>query len=341
MPGKSSKLLRFLQNSDTGTSAVFWAGGIVVLYQLEETLGRHIPCPCMSAASNVQYVWMFFSIPATILFVLGVLLQFEQKKCQESESNWRKEWNWRTFCCFNSFRAWKHECCSTKLVMIIIVIFCKALSLSLIWIGMLFLDGDYYACSMIMDNAKVNSTICSKLSCEQNPTFFLHEYGRLCDDSRVIGISLHCTLVLMAALILFYDICKADDTQPQIEYKHKYQFKYIKENNKLIMEPLESGMSEAIQTGSENMKKLISTIIDVVFEIHQNNYATYMSDQQQTQSSPSSEREKIIPRLPLLTTISIKTASDKDESIIEVHYTVRENMTEGSQQEDEGSQNVP
>ncbi|GCC31342.1 hypothetical protein chiPu_0009799 [Chiloscyllium punctatum] len=205
---------------------------------------------------------------------------------------------------------------------------------------MLFLDGDYYACSMIMDNAKVNSTICSKLSCEQNPTFFLHEYGRLCDDSRVIGISLHCTLVLMAALILFYDICKADDTQPQIEYKHKYQFKYIKENNKLIMEPLESGMSEAIQTGSENMKKLISTIIDVVFEIHQNNYATYMSDQQ-TQSSPSSEREKIIPRLPLLTTISIKTASDKDESIIEVHYTVRENMTEGSQQEDEGSQNVP
>ncbi|XP_060707032.1 uncharacterized protein LOC132832860 isoform X2 [Hemiscyllium ocellatum] len=338
MPGKSSKLLRFLQNSETATSAVFWSGGIVVLYQLKEVIGRQIPCPCTSAASNVQYVWMFFSLPAIMLFVFGVLLQCEQQKCPESGCYWRKEWNWRTFCCFNSFQAWKRECCSTKLAKVILVIFCKALSLSLIWIGLLFLDGNYYACSMIMKNAKVNNTICAKLTCERNPRFFLHEYGRLCNHSRMIGISLHCILVLVAALILFYYICKADDTKPQTEYQHKYRFKYIKENNERIMEPLESGMSEAIQTGSENMKKLISIISDVVFEIHQNNYATYMSGQQ-TQSSPSSEREKIIPRLPLLTTISIKTASDKNESIIGVHYTVREDMTEGPQHEDEGSQN--
>ncbi|XP_043533999.1 uncharacterized protein LOC122541361 [Chiloscyllium plagiosum] len=275
----STKLILFLKNSNSGTSAICWIVGSLVLYTLEEITERQIPCPCTSANSNYAYACMVFSIPAVVLLLIAMMFQCKEKYGNLERETWRESLNWRKF------------------VKVISVIFYKSVSLSLIWIGILFLDGDYYACSKKMDNVKVNSTICSKLSCEWNPSIFLLEYGHLCDYSRLIGVGILTTWVVLAGLVLFCPLCQPDEEH---QTKHKYHIKFIKETQGQG----DTRITETLPSSSTNEDNVISLLKS---------------------------------RLPTPFTATIKTVSDKDESTIEVNYTVRENTTDESQQEAEGS----
>ncbi|XP_060706738.1 uncharacterized protein LOC132832670 isoform X3 [Hemiscyllium ocellatum] len=160
-----TQLILFPNNSNSA-SAVRWIVISIVLYILEEITEKQIPCPCTSPDANSESYRMVFAIPAVLLFFLAMVLQ-HKKKYKNFEEIWEE--------------CQRCQECESKAFA---VSFCKSVSLSIIWIGILFLDGDYYACSQNMNDEKMNSTICSKLSCERNPDIFLPEYGRNCNYSR-------------------------------------------------------------------------------------------------------------------------------------------------------------
>ncbi|XP_060706737.1 uncharacterized protein LOC132832670 isoform X2 [Hemiscyllium ocellatum] len=205
-----TQLILFPNNSNSA-SAVRWIVISIVLYILEEITEKQIPCPCTSPDANSESYRMVFAIPAVLLFFLAMVLQ-HKKKYKNFEEIWEE--------------CQRCQECESKAFA---VSFCKSVSLSIIWIGILFLDGDYYACSQNMNDEKMNSTICSKLSCERNPDIFLPEYGRNCNYSR------HQT-------------------------KHTYHIKLIEATQGRITEPLPHA-----STNEDNMISLLQSRLPISF----------------------------------------------------------------------------
>ncbi|XP_060706736.1 uncharacterized protein LOC132832670 isoform X1 [Hemiscyllium ocellatum] len=230
-----TQLILFPNNSNSA-SAVRWIVISIVLYILEEITEKQIPCPCTSPDANSESYRMVFAIPAVLLFFLAMVLQ-HKKKYKNFEEIWEE--------------CQRCQECESKAFA---VSFCKSVSLSIIWIGILFLDGDYYACSQNMNDEKMNSTICSKLSCERNPDIFLPEYGRNCNYSRRIGAGLLTTWVILVL------ICYLFQPDEQHQTKHTYHIKLIEATQGRITEPLPHA-----STNEDNMISLLQSRLPISF----------------------------------------------------------------------------
>ncbi|XP_038672638.1 calcium homeostasis modulator protein 5-like [Scyliorhinus canicula] len=210
--GIISQLKEFLQNNN---SVVVIQNTVLflILYGLEELLEKHIPCPC-STEANFIYAWMFFLFPSLILLMMSLLLHFELHQCY--------------WCCRCGSTAKKrtpgqgpaemdmedpektpekepekgHQCDITP-----VISFFRILMAPVLWLSILFLDGDYYTCAEIMKDEKVKNTTCAEFNCKGDPHHFISGQQRHCDKSRLIGGNLIFTFLALLLLLYFIRYC--------------------------------------------------------------------------------------------------------------------------------------
>ncbi|XP_043534005.1 calcium homeostasis modulator protein-like [Chiloscyllium plagiosum] len=192
---------------------------VLILYGLQILLDKHIPCPCTGHEQNLNFARLFFCVPSVILLLMRLLLQLDSH-----------QWH-----CYEDCRtSWKFILIYSKLVF-------QLFLPSVIWICVLFLDGDYYACSVIMENGTVSGQTCAKFSC-QKP---LHQE---CDHSRYIGsifISVFLVALLITSCLSYCTCCNTEN------YYYKYQCDAMHKKEKLIME-------EVKRRADEKAKKLFN-----------------------------------------------------------------------------------
>ncbi|XP_072329655.1 uncharacterized protein [Scyliorhinus torazame] len=211
---KITQLREFFKNSN---SVVVIQNTVLflILYGLEELLEKHIPCPCSTGANSI-YAWMFFLFPSIILFMISLLLHFELHQCYwccrcggtakkrtpgqgpaEMETEAPKETS-------EEVPEKGHQCDIAP-----VISFFRILMAPVLWISILFLDGDYYTCAEIMKDEKVKNTTCAEFNCKGDPHHFVSGQQRHCDKSRLIGGNLIFTFVAVLLLLYFINYCAA------------------------------------------------------------------------------------------------------------------------------------
>ncbi|XP_059495594.1 uncharacterized protein LOC132206235 [Stegostoma tigrinum] len=171
-------LKELLLSNGLGARTLFGTVLFLVLSGLEELLERQMPCPCTSLDSNHTYTGLFFGFPAVILLLISLLLQFELYQfrfcCERGSGNTGAHQETSIF---------ERQCCF--LVCKSLLLLWKILIPPILWISILLLDGDYYACAKI-DITEVGNTTCAKFQCDRGLGSFLTGQRHHCDLSRQV-----------------------------------------------------------------------------------------------------------------------------------------------------------
>ncbi|XP_048376271.2 calcium homeostasis modulator protein 5-like [Stegostoma tigrinum] len=191
----------------------------LILFGIKTLMEKEIKCPCEQHL-NLYYILVTFVVPVIVLLILGFMLQCNLLK---------------QFC--------KHQelCCSTFLLVL------KASTPAVVWIVLLFLDGDYYSCSKLIGK---NETQCG-LKCNEKPRAALEKH---CITSQLIG-----GMVLVSFLIALFIVhcfrCKYNDHD--MEYVLEFGNICEKEKGNLMMEKLKD---KALKHAEEECENTLSTL---------------------------------------------------------------------------------
>ncbi|XP_060706629.1 uncharacterized protein LOC132832555 [Hemiscyllium ocellatum] len=213
---------KHLMDSDSGLLQIF--GNTVLslfLHGFETLMEKEIDCP-YDQKSNDKYIFVTFITPVIVLFLICFLLQRNLLK-----------------------RYCEHKLCCSSVTLVL-----KASTPATIWIVLLFLDGDYYACSNLIGK---NGTVC-RSKCSEKPCATLQDF---CIKSQVIGgIILVVFLVILS--LVHYLRCKRSD---QINvYQLEYDYMREKEEGNLMRDKLKRKALEIANTQSEEiMSEMFNT----------------------------------------------------------------------------------
>ncbi|XP_059495506.1 calcium homeostasis modulator protein 6-like isoform X2 [Stegostoma tigrinum] len=224
-PNAKSGLLQFLGNFLL----------LLILYEVERRLENEIQCPC-DLQSNTRYILVVFVLPALSLFIVGLLVQsYLQNWCR---LGWSKQ---------------KIQYCPPPSLFILLTVF-KASIPAIIWIVLLFLNGNYYACFELIGK---NETACG-WKCNDNPCEILQS---LCIESQLIG-GLALVILLTVFAVLYFLQCYSS-------WKKKYMFKYDCKHEKVEAKLLrEKSKTEATEAAKETCKNMMLKLFpkDVQFQ---------------------------------------------------------------------------
>uniref|UniRef100_UPI00398F2F39 calcium homeostasis modulator protein 6-like isoform X2 n=1 Tax=Pristiophorus japonicus TaxID=55135 RepID=UPI00398F2F39 len=181
-----SKLKDSLPDIKSGALKVF--GNVVlslILYGFEELMEKEIQCPC-ALKSNGKYISFTFIIPAILLFLISLLaLKDSQIWCKLCQ-------------CYKQEDKYKR----LLLCLFILMTMVKASTPAMIWVVLLFLDGDYYACSNLMGKNETASVEACVSTCNKNFSEIPVTLQKLCFTSQLIGGIL--LVGMLAVLLLIY-----------------------------------------------------------------------------------------------------------------------------------------
>ncbi|XP_067865697.1 calcium homeostasis modulator protein 2-like isoform X2 [Heterodontus francisci] len=219
-----NQLKGFFLNKKSATFKAIENGVVfLILYGLEELMERNIPCPCVLVQNSV-YALLFFLFPSVILFLISLLLQFDSY-----------QWHW----CKESCK------CSITCTSLPIILFCKAAIPPALWIFILFLDGDYYACAEMMEGGKANRTTCAEFSCQKQPINLLSDLHRHCYTSQLIGSILFFVFLVFIISLHCLRHCTCME---KYYYKIEYDSMRGEEENEQIMEKLKTEAGKQVKT---------------------------------------------------------------------------------------------
>ncbi|XP_038672989.1 uncharacterized protein LOC119976517 [Scyliorhinus canicula] len=256
----------------------------LILYGLEELLEKNIPCPCQESNTtanmvrhpHVVYSVLFFVFPSVVLLLISLLVQLRSR-----------EWH---YCCNNcaACRATKlntltqaaaSEYC-WKCVILRIFLFGKVWIPSVIWIAVLFLDGDYFACAGLKD---LNYTNCAAFNCSTiNIHFRVKEQG-LCEKSRLIGGILLTSFIIV--MLILYGLRHRFNCDRRKNCK-SYALEVEKQDKKLIMEELEKKATDTARTKFEENGRKKCEEVFLAFETQQNNSGAGTPDMANSPDTP-------------------------------------------------------
>ncbi|XP_072405827.1 uncharacterized protein [Chiloscyllium punctatum] len=300
------QLKAFFLNSNTKSYSIIGTVMLLLLYGLEELIEKEIPCPCTSTEANLNYTGLLFGLPAVILFLISLLLHVETnqfgsiwkfcKRCscvirsssantQQTSQNSGQSSNNTT-----EGDECKDDCCRICFcVFKPLFLFIKLLIAPIIWLSILFLDGDYYACSVIMWSGKVDNIACAEFNCERDSNSFLIGQQHHCDDSRLIGGLLLCTSLI--CLLLFYFICYCfGGGENKYHYEYEYECVYKNNEKAIIMEKITERAKKQV---NEKIGKDISDKYQCIPKLARSNESgAAESDQRQNSPSTPHSRER-------------------------------------------------
>ncbi|XP_072329654.1 uncharacterized protein [Scyliorhinus torazame] len=258
-----------LNNDATSIKVVGNVLLFLFLYGLEEILEENIPCPCqesnatatMAIHPNLVYTILFFTFPSVVLFGISLLVQLRSR-----------EWH---YCCNNcaSCRSTKlntltqaaaSKCCC-KCVLRRFFLSGKLLIPSVIWMTILFLDGDHFACAGLKN---LNYTKCAAFNCNNIDIHFRVKEQGLCETSRLIGSILLTSFIIV---MLFFSGLHHQFNCDRRIYCQRYALEFEKEEEKLIMEELKKNATETAKIQFEGKSREICDIVFSVFGTQQNN----------------------------------------------------------------------
>uniref|UniRef100_UPI00398E9DF7 calcium homeostasis modulator protein 6-like n=1 Tax=Pristiophorus japonicus TaxID=55135 RepID=UPI00398E9DF7 len=232
-----SKLKGSLLDTKSGAFKVFGNLALsLILYGLEELLEKEIHCPC-ALKLNGQYILFTFIIPAILLFFLGLLVQkHSQMWCKSCQ-------------CWEQGNMYKRSvlCLSFLSTMV------TASIPAMIWLVLLFLDGDYYSCSNLMGKNGTASMKACESTCNKNSNEIPVTLQKLCVKSQVIG---GCLLIgMLAALVLIYSLQQcARRCAMESYYEFEHDCLHDEEEVILIMAELkEKAVKKAIKSCEKNV----------------------------------------------------------------------------------------
>ncbi|XP_078422463.1 uncharacterized protein LOC144695450 [Cetorhinus maximus] len=150
-----------LNNTSTTFKVIGNAMLFLLFFGLGELLEKDIACPCAISRAKTIYTVLFFVFPSVLFFFISLLLQFVS--CQ-----------WHCLC--NKYAACKtiqsknflqianSETCCMRCIILWGFMLLRLCIPSVIWMAVLFLDGDYFACAQLIN---VNYTVCAEFNCNQ------------------------------------------------------------------------------------------------------------------------------------------------------------------------------
>ncbi|XP_051899944.1 calcium homeostasis modulator protein 6-like [Pristis pectinata] len=169
-----------------------------ILYGAEYLMEKEILCPC-DLQLNVRHTVLAFCVPAVSLFLISLLVLPDARKvvtCRVSADS-------RSTCRCQSCQTCAENPFGTGMrkVYFFLYTLLKVLLPSILWIVILFADGDYYVCASLKEEYwKTNIQNCSA-SCASIPKLIPSELSKLCVDSQTIGgILLVLTLSVLVVL---------------------------------------------------------------------------------------------------------------------------------------------
>ncbi|XP_078063798.1 uncharacterized protein LOC144489827 isoform X2 [Mustelus asterias] len=207
-----------------------------------------------------------FCLPSGILLLISVMLHRELYQCHyctkctksiNTDQAPKTCCGYGCGCCFfYSFRS--------------IFLFFKLLLPPVLWIVILFLDGNYYTCAEIMKDEKVTNKTCAEFNCKREIRNFLSGQQYHCDISRFIGGIL---IFLFLAILLFvysFQYCTCCDMK---DYYYKNECDFMREQKKkmLIMEALGNKADEEAKADFNNMSKQLCSFLSSVSETRPSN----------------------------------------------------------------------
>ncbi|XP_078063797.1 uncharacterized protein LOC144489827 isoform X1 [Mustelus asterias] len=178
-----------------------------------------------------------FCLPSGILLLISVMLHRELYQCHyctkctksiNTDQAPKTCCGYGCGCCFfYSFRS--------------IFLFFKLLLPPVLWIVILFLDGNYYTCAEIMKDEKVTNKTCAEFNCKREIRNFLSGQQYHCDISR--------------------------------DYYYKNECDFMREQKKkmLIMEALGNKADEEAKADFNNMSKQLCSFLSSVSETRPSN----------------------------------------------------------------------
>ncbi|XP_067830150.1 calcium homeostasis modulator protein 6-like isoform X2 [Heptranchias perlo] len=225
--------------SNSGIVRIFGnVGASLILIGFEQLLEQKVPCPC-AVGWNYTYALLSFLIPAISLFMISLMLQSDLLK-------WCR-------CRFrNDLIAPSCKCNPFKYYFLLMVVL-KALIPPIMWISILFLDGDYYACSKLMrKNAAVNSRNCSESQCNQNPGEIPPHLQKVCNESRLFGALVFVISLIVMTVLYFLPQWTCFDCKNDAYYKFQYDYMCEEGENKIIMKKLKNKVEENVEENTED-----------------------------------------------------------------------------------------
>ncbi|XP_048472927.1 calcium homeostasis modulator protein 5-like isoform X2 [Rhincodon typus] len=234
-PSILEKLKKLMQNEESFMIRSSFL--VLILYGLEQLLKTKLPCPCTINRDNEIFAYCFFCLPSAMLLMVSVMLQFSQLR-----------WS-----------CYKKKCACLKYFITYAFLIFKALLPSVIWITVLFLDGSYYSCFMIMKNVTVTKEACLNFRCSKGQQHH-------CDLSRFIGGLLICGFLVILLSLYCCSRCPWCGMRYH-HYKYEYDKRCEGKRQKLIMEALESRADDEARTLFANMSNGLRTYLNSVSEI--------------------------------------------------------------------------
>ncbi|XP_048376269.1 uncharacterized protein LOC125446605 isoform X2 [Stegostoma tigrinum] len=189
----------------------------LILYGFETLMEMEVNCPC-DQNLKPYYIVVTFVCPVVVLLIIGFMLHCSSLK---------------KYC--------KHNKLSHSTVLSVFSILTPAV----VWIALLFLDGDYYACSKLIGK---NETECGS-KCNENPRATQAHH---CMISQFIGGVL---LVLFLLVWCLTHCPPCQDKDQNIEYKVEYENMCEKETANLMRGKLED---KACKVAENNCKIAMS-----------------------------------------------------------------------------------
>ncbi|XP_051899943.1 uncharacterized protein LOC127586125 [Pristis pectinata] len=176
------------------------AGTIVsgILYGAEYLMEKEIPCP-RDLQLNVRHTVLAFFAPAASLFLISLLVLPDARKVVTCRVSFESPSTCRCQCCQNCAASNFGTC--MRVFYFCLYTLLKVLFPSILWIVILFADGDYYACANLKEEYWKTNIQNYNVSCASIPKLIPSELSKLCVDSQIIGgILLVLTLSVLVVL---------------------------------------------------------------------------------------------------------------------------------------------
>ncbi|XP_041069566.1 calcium homeostasis modulator protein 5-like isoform X2 [Carcharodon carcharias] len=244
-----NQLKELLQNNTSTTFKVIGNAMLFLfLYGLEELLEKDIACPCTSSLANITYTVLFFVFPSVLLFLIRLMLQFVSYQWHRLCNNCaaRRPIQRKSLMQIANSKPRCKECYFLRVWMLF-----RLCVPSVIWMAVLFLDGDYYACAW---QESENYTVCAEFNCNKI-SIRLRSDTHLCHDSRLIGA---VTLFIFLIVLITFNCLHHCG---QEKYCKIYEDLYAEHEQKMIMSKLKEEAAKQAEEGFEekwNSKHIFS-----------------------------------------------------------------------------------
>ncbi|XP_078422464.1 uncharacterized protein LOC144695451 [Cetorhinus maximus] len=253
--------LKNLLLNNTSTKVIGNAVLYLFLYGLEELLEKDIACPCATRLDNNIYAVLFFTLPSLLLFSISLLLQLVTRQWYGLCNNCAacKTIQSKSLVQIADSKTCTMRCCLLWGFMLVRLCFP-----SVIWMAVLFLDGDYFACAQLIN---VNYTVCAEFSCNEIPISLRSEIQHPCHVSRLTGALL--LFITILTLIIFY-YCHHQLDYDQREYCKKYDDVYANQEETMIMSKLTEEADKRAKVDFEEWRTSICNQVFSDFKTKQN-----------------------------------------------------------------------